>query len=98
MDDRIGRPKADLDTPALLVDIDVLDRNIREIVETCRARGVNWRPHSKSHKSPDIVRRQLAAGASGIVCAKLGEAEVMAEAGIRNILIANQIVGAAKIE
>jgi len=98
MDDRIGRPKADLDTPALLVDIDVLDRNIHEIVETCRARGVNWRPHAKSHKSPDIVRRQLAAGASGIVCAKLGEAEVMAQAGIRNILIANQIVGAAKIE
>jgi D-serine deaminase-like pyridoxal phosphate-dependent protein len=98
MDDRIGRRKDELDTPVLLVDLDMLDRNISEIAETCRAHRVNWRPHTKSHKSPDIAQRQLAAGANGIVCAKLGEAEVMAQAGIRDILIANQIVGDSKIE
>jgi D-serine deaminase-like pyridoxal phosphate-dependent protein len=98
MDSRIGLRKDELDTPALLVDLDILDRNIGEIAETCRAHHVNWRPHAKSHKSPDIVRKQLAAGAKGIVCAKLAEAEVMAQAGIENIMIANQIVGDIKIE
>jgi D-serine deaminase-like pyridoxal phosphate-dependent protein len=93
----VGLVKADLDTPALLVDLDVLEGNIARIVATCRANGVAWRPHSKAHKSPDIARMQLAAGAIGITCAKLGEAEVMAAAGIRNILIANQIVGPIKI-
>ncbi len=97
-DTPIGRPKAALDTPALLVDLDILDRNIGHIAATCRAHGVNWRPHVKSHKSPAIARRQLAAGAVGITCAKLGEAETMADAGIANILIANQIVGDIKIE
>jgi D-serine deaminase-like pyridoxal phosphate-dependent protein len=95
---RIGCPKASLDTPSLLVDLDVLEGNIRRIAETCRANGVHWRPHVKSHKSPMLARRELAAGAIGITCAKLGEAEIMAEAGIDNILIANQIVGASKID
>ena len=98
MDGRIGLRKEELDTPALLVDLDALDHNIHEIAETCRVHHVNWRPHSKSHKSPDIVRKQLAVGAKGIVCAKLAEAEVMAQAGIGDIMIANQIVGAIKIE
>jgi D-serine deaminase-like pyridoxal phosphate-dependent protein len=98
MDSRIGLRKDELDTPTLLVDLDILDRNISEIAETCRAHHVNWRPHAKSHKSPDIVRRQLVAGAKGIVCAKLAEAEVMAQAGIDDIMIANQIVGDIKVE
>lgn len=98
MDGRIGLRKDELDTPALLVDLDALDHNIGVIAETCRAHHVNWRPHSKSHKSPDVIRTQLGAGAKGIVCAKLAEAEVMAQAGISDILIANQIVGTIKIE
>ena len=61
------------------------------------AHGVAWRPHVKGHKTPEIARMQIAAGAIGITCAKLGEAEVMADAGIRDILIANQIVGPLKI-
>ena len=93
----IGKPTSALDTPALLVDLDVMEANIARIVATCRAHDVAWRPHSKAHKTPEIAKKQMAAGAIGVTCAKLGEAEVMAAAGIRDILIANQIVGAYKI-
>ncbi len=93
----IGQSKAALDTPALLVDLDVMETNIALIAKTCRDNGVGWRPHTKAHKTPEIAQRQLAAGAIGIACAKLGEAEVMAAAGIRNIFIVNQIVGAEKM-
>src|SRR5450631_91563 len=93
----IGQTKLALDTPALLVDLDVMEANIARIVATCRTNGVAWRPHSKAHKTPEIAKMQIAAGAIGVTCAKLGEAEVMATAGIRDILIANQIVGPIKI-
>ena len=93
----VGRKKNELDTPALLVDLDVMDANIGLIAGTCRQHGVGWRPHSKAHKTPEIAHRQIAAGAIGVTCAKLGEAEVMADAGITDILIANQIVGREKI-
>jgi len=93
----IGLTKAELDTPALLVDLDTLEANIARIAATCREHGVGWRPHVKAAKSPDIARLEIAAGAIGVTCAKLGEAEVMAAAGVRDILIANQIVGALKV-
>src|SRR5213075_1151534 len=93
----VGQPKSALDTPALLVDLDLMEANMARIAAACRADGVGWRPHSKAHKTPEIARMQLAAGAIGITCAKVGEAEVMAAAGIRDILIANQIVGEVKI-
>jgi D-serine deaminase-like pyridoxal phosphate-dependent protein len=88
---------ASLDTPALLVDLDLLDANIARITGVCRSHGVDWRPHIKGNKTPAIVARALAAGAIGVTCAKLGEAEVMAQAGVEDILIANQIVGAEKV-
>ena len=94
----IGQPVSALDTPALPVDLDVMEANMARIVAACRTHGVGWRPHSKAHKTLEIARMQLAAGAIGITCAKVGEAEVMAAAGIRDILIANQIVGTAKVE
>jgi D-serine deaminase-like pyridoxal phosphate-dependent protein len=93
----IGQPKSALDTPALLVDLDIMEANMARIVAACRAHAVAWRPHSKAHKTPEIAAKQVAAGAIGVTCAKLGEAEVMAAAGIRDILIANQIVGAIKV-
>jgi len=93
----IGLPKSALDTPALLVDLDVMDANITRIAAFCRHHGVGWRPHIKGHKTVEVARKELAAGAVGITCAKLGEAEVMGAAGIANILIANQIVGPIKI-
>lgn len=93
----LGRGKAALDTPALLVDLDVMEANIAAIAAVCRRHGVQWRPHIKGQKTIGIVRKELAAGAIGVTCAKLGEAEVMAAAGIRDILIANQIVGPIKM-
>jgi D-serine deaminase-like pyridoxal phosphate-dependent protein len=96
--DLIGKPKTALDTPALLVDLALLDQNIQRIADTCRKHGVRWRPHIKGQKVPQLAERAFTAGARGITCAKLGEAEIMASAGIDDILIANQIASGAKIE
>ncbi|MBC7236149.1 MAG: DSD1 family PLP-dependent enzyme [Chloroflexi bacterium] len=93
----IGMAKSDLDTPCLCLDAAALERNIEKMAAFCRARPVRARPHSKTHKCPTIAWMQMNAGAIGITCAKLGEAEVMAQAGIRDLLIANQILGAQKI-
>lgn len=92
----LGMRKEDLDTPALLIDLDRLERNVKATAEFFRERGVGWRPHSKGHKMPAIAHLELAAGALGIICAKLGEAEVMAAAGVTGIMIANEIVGPIK--
>ncbi|HEX5503884.1 MAG TPA: DSD1 family PLP-dependent enzyme [Thermomicrobiales bacterium] len=89
--------KTAVDTPALLVDVDALERNLRTMADFFRDKPTKLRPHAKTHKSPLIAHKQLALGAVGITCAKLGEAEVMVEAGIPDILIANQIVGPVKI-
>src|SRR5215469_5358412 len=93
----IGAPKTAVDTPALLVELDIMEANIRRVAGTCRTNGIGWRPHTKGQKTPEIVQKELAAGASGVTCAKLSEAEVLAANGIRDILIANQIVGPAKM-
>ncbi len=93
----VGMEKWALDTPALLLDLDRLEANIARIVSRCRECGIAWRPHIKGNKTPAIAHKLLSAGAIGITCAKLGEAEIMAAAGIRDILIANQIVGDLKI-
>src|SRR5438105_11325333 len=92
-----GQEKTALDTAALLVDLDALDANIARMADCFRRHGVNWRPHTKGIKVPQIAQWLIDAGAIGITCAKLGEAEVMAAAGFKDILIANQIVGAQKI-
>jgi D-serine deaminase-like pyridoxal phosphate-dependent protein len=86
-----------VDTPALLLDTEALEANIRLMAAFFANRHCKLRPHFKSHKCTTIARMQMAAGAVGITCAKLGEAEVVADAGIRNILIANQIVGPIKL-
>jgi len=93
----IGLHKWDLDTPALCLDAPALEQNISRMAKYFAERPASLRPHSKTHKCPTIAWMQLRAGAIGITCAKLAEAEVMAQAGIRDILIANQIVGARKI-
>lgn len=93
----IGAHKQSLDTPVLLVDLDVMEGNITRMATACRNRGVAWRPHTKGLKIPAIAHKALKAGALGVTCAKLGEAEVMAGAGIADILIANQIVTPEKI-
>jgi D-serine deaminase-like pyridoxal phosphate-dependent protein len=88
----------DVDTPALLLDLTSLEHNIAKMASFARKAGVHLRPHSKTHKSPRIASLQLEAGAIGVTCQKLGEAEVMADAGIGGILISNQIVGPQKIQ
>lgn len=93
----VGQPKMALDTPALLVDLAVMAGNIKQLAAACRDNKLNWRPHTKGIKVPAVAHQAIAAGAIGVTCAKLGEAEIMAAAGIRDILIANQIVGASKI-
>jgi D-serine deaminase-like pyridoxal phosphate-dependent protein len=93
----VGRSKQELDTPSLVVDLPKMERNIVRMTERIIGYGVNWRPHTKGQKVPAIAHLLLRAGAIGVTCAKLGEAEVMAAAGIQDILIANQIVGPEKI-
>ena len=88
--DLVGLPKDELDTPALLLDLDRFERNASKISDFLRARGVDWRPHSKAHKSPAIARRQMQLGAIGVTCAKSSEAEVFVDYGIPSILIANE--------
>src|SRR5256886_10021378 len=87
----------DVPTPALLLDLDRFERNLRRMAEHARRSGKHLRPHAKTHKSPEIARRQIAAGALGVACAKLGEAEVMARAGIRGLLITTEIVAPAAL-
>jgi len=81
-----------LNTPALVLDLEMLDRNIAEMAAFAKAHGVALRPHSKTHKSADIARRQIAAGALGVCCAKLGEAEALAEQGIESLHITSPVV------
>ena len=87
-----------LDTPALLLDLDAFNHNVARMAAFFADKRANLRPHAKTHKCPQIALRQLEAGAIGITCAKVGEAEVMAAAGGSDILIANQVAGRAKIE
>jgi D-serine deaminase-like pyridoxal phosphate-dependent protein len=88
----------DLDTPALLVDLDRLEANIARMAEIAKSGGKQLRPHTKTHKAPEIARMQVDAGAVGLTVAKLGEAEVLVDHGFTDIFIANQIVGEKKME
>src|SRR5437773_8987520 len=89
--------KTEIPTPALLLDLDRFERNIQKMAAHVKAAGKKLRPHAKTHKCPEIAHRQIAAGAVGICVAKVGEAEVMAEAGVRNLLITTEVVGQEKI-
>lgn len=88
----------DLDTPAVLIDLDVLERNIARAAEAARAAGKRLRPHTKTHKCLQIARMQVEAGACGLTVAKLGEAEVFVAGGFDDVFIANEVIGARKME
>jgi D-serine deaminase-like pyridoxal phosphate-dependent protein len=96
-DDAIGRHKSELPTPALLVDLDTLDANIAKMAAHCRTAGCAHRPHAKTHKCPEIARRQIAAGASGVCCATVGEAEAMVAAGVRGVLLTSPTADPRKL-
>src|SRR5262245_57843291 len=87
----------DFGTPALVIDLERVERNIARVQQLCDQAGLANRPHIKTHKSPVLAKMQLAAGAKGITCQKLGEAEVMADAGIDDILISYNLLGEARI-
>ncbi len=87
-----------IDTPCLIVDMDLVDKNLKTLFAKFSERNVNVRPHLKTVKSPDFARLLLAAGATGVCVAKISEAEVMADAGIADILITTEIIGAPKLE
>lgn len=96
----IGRQgsRRDLNTPVLVLDLDRLDRNIATMADFAASHGLDLRPHAKTHKSVDIARRQVAAGAIGLCCAKLGEAEALADGGITGLHITSPVVPAAAVE
>jgi D-serine deaminase-like pyridoxal phosphate-dependent protein len=92
----IGKSLGDLSTPAVLVDLDVLERNIARMASHAREAGVRLRPHAKTHKCPEIADLQRAAGAWGLAVAKVGEAEVFADAGFDDLFVAYPVVGEDK--
>lgn len=95
---RAGARLEDVDTPALLLDLDVFERNLEALDAVVALSSVRVRPHAKPHKCPEIARRQLARGAVGVCCQKVSEAEAFVRGGITDILVTNQIVGAPKLE
>ncbi|MEM4245981.1 MAG: alanine racemase, partial [Candidatus Bathyarchaeia archaeon] len=93
----IGQTADEMDTPALLIDLDVMERNLSRMADFFRGAKAGLRAHTKVHRCPVLAHRQVKAGAKGICCQKVGEAEVMAEAGIGDIIVTNQIVTPLKI-
>ncbi|MGC9944965.1 MAG: alanine racemase [Bryobacteraceae bacterium] len=89
---------ADIDTPALLVDLDAMEANLLRVADYTQQHGLRLRPHTKTHKSPRIGRRQLELGAAGLTVAKVGEAEAMLEAAPPDILVAYPVIGVAKLQ
>jgi D-serine deaminase-like pyridoxal phosphate-dependent protein len=93
----IGAHIDELDTPSLLLDLDAVERNLDAMARLFAETSVRVRPHAKTHKVPNVALMQLARGAIGICCAKLGEAEVMAAGGVPEILVTTEVVGAVKV-
>ncbi|CAG1016669.1 partial D-threonine aldolase, partial [Burkholderiaceae bacterium] len=92
-----GDPVAAIDTPALVIDLDAMQRNLTRMAEFARGRGLRLRPHAKMHKSAAIARLQIQAGAVGVCVQKTSEAEVLADLGVGDIFISNEVVDAAKL-
>src|SRR5882672_1697986 len=88
-----GIPLEEIDTPALVLDLDALEGNIARMADAVRKSGVRLRPHAKSHKCAEIARRQIAAGAVGVCCQKVSEAEALVAGGVADVLVTNEIVG-----
>ncbi len=94
---RAGQPLSEVDTPALLLDLDAFERNLDCMDRTLAGFRIRVRPHAKSHKCPEIALRQMAHGAVGVCCQKVSEAEAMVEGGVMNVMVSNEVVGATKL-
>lgn len=93
----VGRPATAIDTPALVVDLDAMQRNLSRMAEFCRKHAIRWRPHAKMHKSPAIARLQVQAGAVGVCVQKTAEAEAMVDGGVTDVYISNEVVAPQKL-
>ncbi len=93
---RVGDGLMDVDTPALILDLDRFEANLMRLMSAVKGRNISIRPHAKSHKCVEIARRQVAAGAIGICCQKTSEAEPFLAGGIVDVLITNEVVGERK--
>lgn len=93
----VGQPVAAIDTPALVVDLDAMQRNLSRMAEFARKHGLRWRPHAKMHKSSAIAKLQMQAGAVGVCVQKTSEAEAMAAGGVHDIYISNEVIAPAKL-
>ncbi|MBI3053235.1 MAG: DSD1 family PLP-dependent enzyme [Betaproteobacteria bacterium] len=93
-----GMPLDEVDTPCLILDLDAFERNLTRLPESLRGKSIRLRPHAKSHKCPEIALRQIALGAVGVCCQKVSEAEALVAGGVGDVLVANEVVGAAKLK
>jgi 3-hydroxy-D-aspartate aldolase len=93
----IGMPLGDVDTPALVLEMGAFERNLSRMKDSLAGRNILLRPHAKSHKCPQIAMRQIALGAVGVCCQKVSEAEALVAGGVPDVMIANEVVGAAKL-
>lgn len=93
----IGMSLAEVDTPCLILELDAFERNLNQLQQSLAGRTIKLRPHAKSHKCPQIALRQIALGAVGVCCQKVSEAEAMVDGGVKDVLIANEVVGAPKL-
>ncbi len=93
----VGQALESVDTPALVIDLAAFERNLKTLADKVAGRGVRVRAHAKTHKSPEVARRQIEAGAVGMCCQKVSEAEVLVAGGVADVLVTNEIVGAAKL-
>src|SRR4051794_24310806 len=89
---------SELDTPALLIDLDIFEGNLARVAGYAKENGLRLRPHTKTHKSPMIGRMQIERGAVGLTVAKVGEAEVMTRSGTPDLLVAYPVIGRSKLE
>jgi D-serine deaminase-like pyridoxal phosphate-dependent protein len=94
---KVGQRLEEVDTPALVLDLDAFERNLATLKTSVGSR-VRVRPHAKTHKCPEVAKRQIALGAVGMCCQKVSEAEAMVDGGVRDVLVSNEIVGAPKLE
>ena len=92
-----GTPVEEIDTPAIIVDLDIAEANIKAMAAFASENGVSMRPHMKTGKSPFWALKQIEAGAIGVCAAKVGEAEILADGGVGEILVTNQIISSTKI-
>lgn len=93
-----GMALNDVDTPALIIDLDAFERNLQRMAGAAAVTGMRLRPHAKTHKSAIIAKKQIALGAVGVCCQKVSEAEILIQAGVPDVLVSNEITGARKID